>query len=160
MIRFRVQSPEDEELMPYYATSLSAAADLKSSQNLTLESGTQKKVPTGLWIHSIDENLIPPGQILELQVRARSGLAYKHGITLTNGVGTIDSDYPDEICVLLWNTSTQDFIIRRGDRIAQICAQLLPRMQVPLHNTIRKGGFGSTGIHQNPSSNSSTTTSP
>ena len=157
MIRFRVQSSEDEDLLPFYATSLSVAADLKSSESLILKAGEQKKVPTGLWIHNIDEHLIPSGQVIELQVRARSGLAYKHGITLTNGVGTIDGDYPDEICVLLWNTSSKDFPINRGDRIAQICAQFLPRLHVPIHQTLRSGGFGSTGIEKLSSHTSSPT---
>lgn len=145
MVRFRVASPSNKELIPFYATSLSVAADLKSSIDLTLKAYSQAKVPTGLWIASLDESKIPPQQVLELQIRARSGLAYKHGITLTNGVGTIDGDYRDEICVLLWNTSAKDFPIKRGDRIAQICAQLLPRLDVPISQTKRTGGFGSTG---------------
>lgn len=146
MISFRVQDSKDECLIPFYATSLSVAADLKSAIDVHVPPYGQVRVPTGLWIDTIDDSRIPDGMVVELQVRARSGLAFRHGITLTNGVGTIDADYPDEICVLLWNTRSQGFQIHRNDRIAQICAQLIPRLDVVVMEKTREGGFGSTGL--------------
>ncbi|MCY4380967.1 MAG: dUTP diphosphatase [Proteobacteria bacterium] len=145
MIRFKVGHPDDQCLLPVYATPLSAAADLKSSSNYILAPGAQEKVATGVYIAAVDTTSIPDNMIGSLEIRARSGLAYKHGITLTNGVGTIDSDYRDEICVLLWNTSTKPFTIHRGDRIAQMCLQLMPRLDLTVVKQERLGGFGSTG---------------
>ena len=135
-----------DELMPTYATPLSAAADLRSSQDLILKGHERAKVPTGLFIESVDLDQVPQGMIPTLQIRARSGLAYKHGITLTNGVGTIDADYRDEICVLLLNTSSTDFEIHQGDRIAQICCQMIGRLAFQTTQDSRHGGFGSTGL--------------
>ncbi|MCY4443454.1 MAG: dUTP diphosphatase [Proteobacteria bacterium] len=146
MIRFKVKNVQDNCLLPYYATSLSVAADLKSAIDYLLTAGSQARIPTGLWIDHIDTSRLADGMMVELQVRARSGLAYKHGLTLTNGIGTIDADYPGEICVLLWNSSAKDFEIKRGDRIAQICAHFLPRLDVPILSENRVGGFGSTGL--------------
>jgi dUTP pyrophosphatase len=83
--------------------------------------------------------------IPELQIRARSGLAFKYGIMLTNGIGTVDADYPDEICVLLFNSGTEPFIIQRGDRVAQITLNLVQRMTDLNSGGQRSGGFGSTG---------------
>lgn len=87
----------------------------------------------------------------EAQVRGRSGLARKHGIGLVNGVGTIDADYRGEIAVVLMNNSNEDFVIKRGDRIAQMVIAKIERLKVvevdELSETVRgDGGFGSTGI--------------
>ena len=82
--------------------------------------------------------------IPELQIRARSGLAFKHGICLSNGVGTIDADYPDEICVLLSNTSTESFVIEKGMRVGQMTQNLVYRIQGLEVGGERTGGFGST----------------
>lgn len=131
---------------PHYATTLSAAADVCSAVDLVVASQARVKVPTGLWIAAVDQSNVPPHMIPALQIRARSGLAYKHGIMLTNGVGTIDADYKDEICVLLYNSSIQSFTIKKGDRIAQICAELVPRLDLPASTQSRQGGFGSTGV--------------
>jgi dUTP pyrophosphatase len=136
----------DSALEPSYATAASAAADLKSAAAMTIKAGQKGKVPTGVWIESVDWANVPDGMIPELQVRARSGLAFKFGIMLTNGVGTIDADYPDEIQVLLYNTGNQDFAIQRGDRIAQITCNLVPRLAGLPAGGIRLGGFGSTGV--------------
>ena len=88
---------------------------------------------------------MPDGAVPELVLRARSGLASKHGITLLNGVGTIDADYRDEVKVLLWNTSNEDFQIRAGDRIAQLIMSLSYRIPaIPCRQVTRQGGFGST----------------
>jgi dUTP pyrophosphatase len=140
LITFRFE----EGLAPAYQTQHSAAADLKSAEDLTIPAGGKAKVRTGVWIESVDFDKAPIGCIPELQVRARSGLAFKSGITLTNAVGTIDADYRDEICVLLWNTGDASFPISRGDRIAQIALNFVGRIGHLDLGGARLGGFGST----------------
>jgi dUTP pyrophosphatase len=136
-----------ESFLPSYATQASAGADLRSTAALTIPKQSKAKVPTGVWIDKVIWEEVPEGFVPELQIRARSGLAYKHGICLSNGVGTVDADYPDEICVLLWNSGDQDFSIDIGDRIAQVVVNLVPRLeQLDQGSQVRKGGFGSTGI--------------
>jgi len=133
---------------PAYMTAASAGADLKSTSNLVIPPGTVGRVPTGVFIEAVAWEKVPEGFIPELQIRARSGLAFKKQITLANGVGTVDADFPDEICVLLINLGKEDFVIEPGDRVAQLVANLVPRMPDcigALSNT-RHGGFGSTGI--------------
>ncbi|NDE15634.1 dUTP diphosphatase [bacterium] len=133
---------------PAYMTAASAGADLKSTSNLVIPPGTVGRVPTGVFIEGVEWEKVPEGFIPELQIRARSGLAFKKQITLANGVGTIDADFPDEICVLLINLGKEDFVIEPGDRVAQLVANLVPRLPDctgALSNT-RHGGFGSTGI--------------
>jgi dUTP pyrophosphatase len=108
----------------------------------TLMPGERALIPTGLRMR------IPPDW--EVQVRPRSGLALKHGITVLNTPGTIDSDYRGEICVILLNTSGQPFEIRRGDRIAQLIALSTYAIQFeegPVDDETSRGsgGFGSTG---------------
>ena len=146
MISFKTKNLDDQCLLPVYSTQYSVGADLKSAIDTVLFAHTQIKIPTGIYIDQVDFSKVSEHMIPELQIRARSGLAFKHGITLTNGVGTIDCDYPEEICVLLWNTSSKDFTIRRQDRIAQLCLQLHPRMNLKINQSIRISGFGSTGI--------------
>lgn len=142
---------------PAYMTAASAGADLKSTENLVIPPGTVGRVPTGVFIERVEWEKVPAGFIPELQIRARSGLAFKKQITLANGVGTIDADYPDEICVLLMNLGKEPFVISPGDRIAQLVANLVPRItdciggDLPAHmphstETTRSGGFGSTGV--------------
>jgi dUTP pyrophosphatase len=143
MITLKSKSPE---LMPSYATAASAAADLRAASELSIPAGQRGKVPTGVWIDRVAWDQVPAGMIPELQVRARSGLAYKHGIMLTNGVGTVDADYPDEICVLLYNSGTETFIIQKGDRVAQITLNLVQRIAGLEAGGNRTGGFGSTGV--------------
>lgn len=140
---------QNEDLLPSYSTHASAGADLKSAVDLVIPAGTHARVQTGTWIESVKWDQVPKGVIPELQIRARSGLAFKHGITLSNAVGTVDADYPDEICVLLWNTGSQDFSIKRGDRIAQIVLNLVQRIDNLMVGGKRIGGFGSTGISEN-----------
>lgn len=132
-----------------YKTLFSSGADLKSRVECVAKAGEVSIVPTGVWIDKVDWNLIPEGMIPELQIRARSGLAYKNGITLANAVGTIDADFPDEIQVLLWNFSKEDFVIKKGDRIAQIVLCLTQRIPSLAVGGKRVGGFGSTGKHDN-----------
>ena len=131
---------------PTYMTKASAAADLRASESVTLPAHKHYPVATGVRIKSVDWSLVPDGSLPNLLVRARSGLASKHGITLLNGVGLIDADYRDEIKVLLWNTSDKDFAIVAGDRIAQISLCLNCRLPLPCKQSERAGGFGSTGV--------------
>ena len=137
--------PHGEGLdLPAYATSGAAGMDVLAAEDLTLESGQRHAVATGLAL------AIPQG--FEIQVRPRSGLALKHGISVPNSPGTIDSDYRGELKVILINHGTEDFAISRGDRIAQLV--LAPVTQAEwevveqLDETNRgEGGFGSTGGH-------------
>lgn len=135
----------DEGCDPVYQSEKSAAADLKSRVDMCIPAGAKALVPSGVRIAKVLWDEVPDQMIPELQVRARSGLAFKHGITLTNGVGTIDADYPDEIGVLLWNTGDQDFVIKKGDRIAQLVLNLCHRIPEVSLKGKRTGGFGSTG---------------
>ena len=103
---------DDESLVPFYATDGSAGCDLRSSEDVIVKPGRSKLVGTGLKIE------LPGG--FEAQVRPRSGLAMKYGITVLNSPGTIDPDYKGEIKVILFNTGDQEFEVRKGDRIAQL----------------------------------------
>jgi dUTP pyrophosphatase len=127
---------------PTYATAGAAGLDLRSAEALTLKSGARALVATGIAI-ALPVNF-------EAQVRPRSGLAVKHGVTVLNAPGTIDCDYRGEIKVPLINHSTEDFVIARGDRIAQMV--IAPVVQVELHEvseldetTRGAAGFGSSG---------------
>lgn len=136
----------EEGFAPSYATLYSAGADLRSRLDLTIEPGLRVLVPTGVWITSYDPgSLEAKGMVAELQIRSRSSLAYKHGIMLANGVGTVDADYRDELLVALYNSSSTAFSIQRGDRIAQLLCQLAMRLPLAVATDLRLGGFGSTG---------------
>ena len=130
--------------LPAYATALSAGLDLKANleQPLVLGSLERAIVPTGLYI------ALPAGY--EAQVRPRSGLAAKRGITVLNSPGTIDADYRGEVCVILVNLSREPFEIVPGERIAQLVVASFEQVQWEavevLDDTARgAGGFGSTG---------------
>ncbi len=130
---------------PAYATPGSAAADLSAvlDSPLTLEPGQRAMVPTGIAIQL-------PGPEYVALICARSGLAVKHGITLSNGVGVIDSDYRGELCVGLVNLGDQSYTIQPGERIAQLMIVPVAQGQFcpveSLDDTQRgAGGFGSTG---------------
>ena len=130
--------------IPAYETEGSAGMDLKAVLNepVILAPGERRLIPTGLFIE------LPQGY--EAQVRARSGLAIKHGITLINCVGTIDSDYRGEIQVPLVNLGQEDFEIKNGERIAQMVIakyeQISWKITDELSETERgAGGFGHTG---------------
>ena len=130
--------------LPEYATTLSAGLDLKANitEPVTLKPLERVLVPTGLFI------ALPEGT--EAQVRPRSGLAAKHGITVLNSPGTIDADYRGEIKVILVNLSSEPFVINPGERIAQMVVARFERAQwvavQELDSTERgEGGFGSTG---------------
>ena len=132
--------------LPAYETSGSAGMDLRAAlaeeTPMTLAPGARALVPTGLKI------ALEPG--FEAQVRPRSGLALKHGITCLNSPGTIDSDYRGEVGVILINHGSEAFVIKRGERIAQLvvakCEQAAMVEVAALDETARgSGGFGSTG---------------
>ena len=131
--------------MPAYATSQSAGMDLRANIDtpITLRPMERRIIPTGLYI------ALPPG--FEAQVRPRSGLALKHGITVLNSPGTIDADYRGEIGVLLVNLSTNDFIITEGERIAQMVIARHEQGEFELTDELDDtergaGGYGHTGV--------------
>ena len=129
---------------PTYKTEGSAGLDIRANidQEIELEPGARIAVPTGLHIE------LP--QNVEAQVRPRSGLALKHGVTILNTPGTIDSDYRGEIKAILINLSQTSFIIKNGDRIAQLVLNTIDKVDwqnVELLTITKRGdgGFGSTG---------------
>lgn len=130
--------------LPSYKTEGSAGMDLFANieDETVLKPLERMLIPTGLFIE------LPNNY--ECQIRARSGLALKHGITIANGVGTIDSDYRGEIGVILTNISNDDYIIAPGDRIAQMVVSKVEKVELveveELDDTERSGqGFGHTG---------------
>ena len=133
------------EAVPAYQSEGASGADLRArvDQDLVLSPGARALVPTGLRLQ------IPRG--LEAQVRPRSGLAVRNGVTVLNAPGTIDSDYRGEVQVLLVNLGHQEFRIKNGDRIAQLVFSPVVRVsfraQPLIDETARgSGGFGSTGV--------------
>lgn len=132
--------------LPSYATPASAGMDLRAAieNPVVLEPGERELIPTGL------QMALPEGY--EAQIRPRSGLAYRHGITMLNTPGTIDADYRGEIKVLAINLGQEAYRISHGDRIAQMVIAPVSRAEVhgtdELPATVRgDGGFGSTGKH-------------
>jgi dUTP pyrophosphatase len=146
MLRVKIKRfPHAEGLeLPFYATPGSVGMDLLYAgyEEVVLKPFERRLLPTGIAIE------LPEGY--EAQVRPRSGLAIKHGITILNAPGTIDSDYRGEIKVILINLGNEDFVIRRGDRIAQLVVAPVVRVQweevEELTESLRgSNGFGSTG---------------
>ncbi len=132
--------------LPTYATKGSAGFDLSAciTTEETLAPGEIKLIPTGLSFE------IPEGY--EIQIRPRSGLAAKNGISIVNTPGTIDSDYRGEVKIIMINHSKTPFVIKRGERIAQAVLNAAPQAQLieaeELTDTTRgAGGFGHTGVH-------------
>ncbi len=143
-VRIKRLPPGEGLDLPRYATEGAAGMDVLSAEDVTIAPGARHAVATGLAV------AIPPGY--EIQVRPRSGLALKHGISVPNAPGTIDSDYRGELKVILINHGADSFAIARGDRVAQLV--LAPVTQAAwdevadLDQTARgAGGFGSTGGH-------------
>jgi len=142
----RVRGDRDADIpLPAYMSDSASGADLHAAvdEDLVLHPGQRALVPTGLSVS------IPRG--CEIQIRPRSGLAIRHGITLLNTPGTIDSDYRGEIRIIAINLSDEPFTIRRGDRIAQMVVgrtwQAQFELAADLDPTGRSsGGFGSTGV--------------
>ena len=144
MIKIKVVNKGNQQL-PEYATPLSAGMDLRANigEDIVLKPMERRLIPTGLHI------ALPEGY--EAQVRPRSGLALKHGITVLNSPGTIDADYRGEICVLLINLSDKNFTITDGERIAQMVIARHEQGEFvivdELDTTLRgEGGYGHTGV--------------
>lgn len=135
--------------LPRYMTSGAAGLDLLADvvEPVELPPGARALIPTGIAIE------LPPG--FEAQVRPRSGLALRHGVTLLNSPGTIDSDYRGEIQVLMINLGDQPYTVRRGDRIAQMIVAHVVRAELREADTLNDshrgpGGFGHTGVERPP----------
>ena len=144
MIQVKVIN-KGKQPLPAYATTQSAGMDLRANIDspITLKPMERRLIPTGLYI------ALPKGY--EAQVRPRSGLALKHGITVLNTPGTVDADYRGELMVLLINFSTEDFIINAGERIAQMVIARHEQAEFVevevLDETERgAGGYGHTGV--------------
>lgn len=132
--------------LPQYATEHSAGLDLRANleASIILAPGSYKLIPTGLFME------LPEGT--EAQVRPRSGLAFKHGITVLNAPGTIDADYRGEVGVLLINHGSVPFEVKDGERIAQLVVSRHERVSLEENADLRAtergaGGFGHTGTH-------------
>ncbi len=141
-MKLKIKKLTPDAIIPAYQTELAAGFDLHSIEDYVLKKGERKLIKTGLAFE------IEPG--FEVQIRPRSGLAFKHGITVLNTPGTIDADYRGEIMVLLINLGEEDFEIKKGERIAQ--AVIAPVIQAKFEEVDElsvtkrgKGGFGSTG---------------
>lgn len=135
---------QSKHALPSYQTAHSAGMDLRANLEapITLKPLQRALIPTGIFIE------LPEGH--EAQIRPRSGLAYKHGISIVNSPGTIDADYRGEIKVLLVNLSDQDFVVEDGERVAQMVVAKYERVAwqeaTALSDTVRgAGGYGSTG---------------
>ncbi len=144
-MKIKIKKLESRAIIPQYQTPQSAGFDLHSLDSHTLKPKERKLIPTGLAFEIQDG--------YELQVRPRSGLALKNGITVLNTPGTVDSDYRGEIKTLLINLSDEDFTINAGDRIAQCIVSKVHKAEfeevVELSETLRSsGGFGSSGVSE------------
>jgi dUTP pyrophosphatase len=131
--------------LPKYETLLSAGMDVRANltESICLNPLERKLIPTGIFLE------IPAG--FECQVRPRSGLAFKNGITVLNSPGTIDADYRGEVGVLLINLSTEPFVVENGERIAQLVFSKVEQIEFELVGALSEtdrgtGGFGSTGV--------------
>ena len=136
---------KSKHALPAYATNLSAGVDLRANidEKIVLEPLQRALVPTGLYI------ALPEGY--EAQVRPRSGLAIKKGITVLNSPGTVDADYRGEICVILVNLSNEPFVINDGERIAQMVIARHEKVEWECVEVLGEtergaGGFGHTGV--------------
>lgn len=144
MVKVKVINKGHQPL-PAYATPQSAGMDLRANigESITLRPMERKLIPTGLYM------ALPAGY--EAQVRPRSGLALKHGITVLNSPGTIDADYRGEVMVLLVNLSAEDFVVNDGERIAQM---VIARHETAVFAEVTEldetergtGGYGHTGV--------------
>jgi dUTP pyrophosphatase len=142
-VKIKRDAPSRDIPLPSYATPGSAGLDIRSSESVELKPLERAAVGTGIYLE------IPPG--FEGQVRPRSGMAMKYGVTLVNSPGTVDSDYRGEIRVIMINLGKETFSVKRGDRVAQIvfapCTQVRLDATEELSDSERSsGGFGSTGI--------------
>ncbi|MBR5003453.1 MAG: dUTP diphosphatase [Bacteroidaceae bacterium] len=131
--------------LPSYSTPLSAGMDIRANleEPITLQPGERRLIPTGLFI------ALPEGY--EAQIRPRSGLAIKHGITVLNSPGTIDADYRGEVGIILINHSDKAFVIEDGERVGQMVVAQYSRVEWNETDTLDEtergtGGFGHTGV--------------
>lgn len=146
IVEVSVEICREGVVLPCYANEGDAGMDVRAAETVTIQPGETVLVPTGLKV------AIPDGY--EIQVRPRSGLSLKTALRLANAPGTIDAGYRDELRMILQNTASDtSYTIEKGDRIAQLVLQRVPKMvfrQVDDVKTIgsdRGGGFGSTGVH-------------
>ncbi|MUT66407.1 dUTP diphosphatase [Paenibacillus sp. NEAU-GSW1] len=144
-VLFKRLAGNEDILLPNKMSEWAAGFDLQAavSEPVVLAPGERKLIPTGFAM-AMPANL-------EAQIRPRSGLSYKHGITCLNSPGTIDADYRGEVKVLLVNLGQEPFTIARGERIAQMVFQVVPAIEIveadELPDTVRgAGGFGHTGV--------------
>jgi dUTP pyrophosphatase len=135
---------QSKHAMPAYETVCSAGMDIRANieEDVLIKPLERKLVPTGLYFE------LPQG--FEAQIRPRSGIAYKHGVTVLNSPGTIDADYRGEVKVLLINLSPENFVIKDGERIAQIIIAKYEQVNLQEVNILEEtkrgaAGFGSTG---------------
>jgi dUTP pyrophosphatase len=141
-VPFKVKKLSSDAQLPFRADPGSSGWDLHADVDMLVPAGSKRVVPTGLAMS------VPVGY--EVQIRPRSGLAVKYGITVLNSPGTVDSSFRGHVQVVLLNTSQSDFVIVRGDRIAQAVVAEVPMVELvevtELDSTERgEGGFGSTG---------------
>lgn len=143
-VKVRIINKSDNEL-PQYSTLFSAGMDIRANLQspVTLQPLERRLIPTGLFIE------LPEGY--ECQIRPRSGLALKKGITVLNSPGTIDADYRGEICVILVNLSAEPFVVNHGERICQMVVAQHSTVEWEIADNLSEserssGGFGHTGI--------------
>lgn len=144
-LQVKVKKLHEDAILPQYQTEHAAAMDAHArlDEPMTLQPMQRAMIPTGLAFE------IPEG--FEMQVRARSGLSIKHGITMVNGVGTIDADYRGELNILAINLGQEPFVVEPGMRIAQLLVVAYDRVQWDVVETLAEStrgdaGFGSTGF--------------
>lgn len=143
-VEIKIEVVSETAHIPTYAHPDDAGTDIYASETVVIPGGKTVLVPTGIKV------AIPEG--FELQIRPRSGLSYKTPLRIPNTPGTIDSGFRDEVKVLVWNSSSEDFTVNAGDRIAQFVLARVPMAvftqveSVADVGTNRGGGFGSTGI--------------
>lgn len=147
MVNLKIKKfPGTEDLpLPKYMTEHAAGMDVYAAveEDVVMKAGETKLIPTGMSIE------VPVGY--EAQIRPRSGLAVKHSIGIMNSPGTIDADYRGEVCIILTNFGQNDFIVKRGERIAQMIIAPVAKVEIvqveELSDTARgAGGFGHTGL--------------
>lgn len=144
MINLKVFQKDPSAIIPRFATDQAACFDISACGEHIVPAHHSVAIPTGIILD------IPAGY--SVRVHPRSGLAYKKGITLLNAEGIIDSDYTDELKIILYNTSNVEFLVHHGDRIAQgemiksLDYYIVTTEIAPTQKTNRVGGFGSTGV--------------
>lgn len=144
MVELKIEKLKHNKILPEYKTNGASGMDLSAAidEPIVLKSLERTLIPTGIKIE------LPKGY--EAQIRARSGLSIKHGITLINAVGTVDSDYRGEVCVPVVNLSSEEYTVMPGERVAQMVICKVEQAQIIISETLENtergcGGFGSTG---------------